>query len=364
MQENQSRWSVIITMAGAMMASLIGSGFATGQEIIQYFVSRGWLGTLSILTIFIGFSFVGYSLFTVGYDHQEDLLRTNDIYHIYTNQFFGRVYEGVSFIAIFLTYSVMIAGAGATIQQQFALPVYIGSSLMFALVALVVMLGLNRLTDILGKLGPIIAIAAIILGIYAFIVYWDRLPQAEALIQEAVQNKEIQTSSGNWLISGLNYVGYNLILFAGYLSQTGRQARSNRDSAISGTLGGGFFSIAVFISYLGFMASFSVSGKASVPTLILANDIHPLVGWFFVIMIMCGIFTTAVTLLWNSVSVFAEDGTKRYKILTLIVGLIGLIIGSVVSFDHLLNIVYNVAGYFGIALIAVMVWRQIEWRKK
>ena len=34
----------VLTYAGAIMAFLIGSGFATGQEIMQYFASYGFWG--------------------------------------------------------------------------------------------------------------------------------------------------------------------------------------------------------------------------------------------------------------------------------------------------------------------------------
>ena len=34
----------VLTYAGAIVAFLIGSGFATGQEILQYFTSYGYSG--------------------------------------------------------------------------------------------------------------------------------------------------------------------------------------------------------------------------------------------------------------------------------------------------------------------------------
>lgn len=36
----------VLTIAGSFIALLIGSGFATGQEIMQYFASYGWWGFL------------------------------------------------------------------------------------------------------------------------------------------------------------------------------------------------------------------------------------------------------------------------------------------------------------------------------
>lgn len=45
----------------------------------------------------------------------------------------------------------MIAGAGATLQQQFGIQPAIGAVIIAALAGLTVMLGLNKLVDIIGK---------------------------------------------------------------------------------------------------------------------------------------------------------------------------------------------------------------------
>ncbi|MGK9325701.1 hypothetical protein [Aerococcus urinaeequi] len=44
-----TNWGLVFVMAGAMTATLIGSGFATGQEIMQYFVAHEWTGILGVI---------------------------------------------------------------------------------------------------------------------------------------------------------------------------------------------------------------------------------------------------------------------------------------------------------------------------
>ena len=131
--KNSSRWQTIMVMGGAMMASLIGSGFATGQELINtLFQKVGW-GFFQFLSCF-RFAFMGYTLFTTGYSYQDKLENTNDIFALYSNKVIGKFYEYLSIVVIFLTYTVMIAGAGATLNQQFDTPVIVGSILMFVVV--------------------------------------------------------------------------------------------------------------------------------------------------------------------------------------------------------------------------------------
>ena len=51
----------VIIMGGAFIGLLIGSGFTTGQEIMQYFVSFGKMGYAAIVMMFVLFVYVGSS---------------------------------------------------------------------------------------------------------------------------------------------------------------------------------------------------------------------------------------------------------------------------------------------------------------
>lgn len=45
----------VINIAGAYIAFLIGSGFATGQEVLQYFTSYGYMGIIGALLTLVYF---------------------------------------------------------------------------------------------------------------------------------------------------------------------------------------------------------------------------------------------------------------------------------------------------------------------
>ena len=49
MSKHDVSLKTVIKFAGAFTAFLIGSGFATGQEVLQYFASYGYLGVLGYL---------------------------------------------------------------------------------------------------------------------------------------------------------------------------------------------------------------------------------------------------------------------------------------------------------------------------
>lgn len=357
-------WHIIFIMAGAMTASLIGSGFATGQEIIQYFVAHSWQGLLGILTTFITVAFMGYAFFRVGLNRKKDLSSPNDVFIIFAGQKIGTIYKYLALIVLFLTYAVMVAGAGATIHQQFGIPVIVGSGIMYILSAGTVMLGLEKLTNILGNIGPVIAVIAIILGFIGLFMYQGNLDQADQLVNAALANDTIHAASGNWLISALNYVGLIIMLNAGFLAQTGTHANQIKETKAAALLSLGIYAAGILILFLAFMAGFSRVGGAQVPSLIIANDIHPIVSYLFIVIIMLAIYTTIVAMLWNVASSVAIEGTKTHKWITALIGLIATLIGLFLPFDQLVNIVYVVSGYFGIVFLFIMIGRFIQMHRQ
>jgi len=311
--KQKANWHIILIMAGAMTASLIGSGFATGQEIIQYFVAHSWQGILGIITTFITVAFMGHTFFRAGLNRKKDLSSPNDVFILFAGQKIGTIYKYLALVVLFLTYTVMVAGAGATIHQQFGIPVIIGSGIMYILSAGTVMLGLEKLTNILGNIGPAIAVIAILLGLAGFFMYQGKLGQADQLVQAALANKTIHAASGNWLISALNYVGLIIMLNAGFLAQTGTQANTLKETKIAALLSSGIYAAGILILFLAFMAGFASVGGAQVPSLVIANDIHTFISYLFIIIIMLAIYTTVVAMLWNVTSSLATEGTKNHK---------------------------------------------------
>ncbi|WP_249351858.1 hypothetical protein [Pseudomonas asiatica] len=63
--------SRMFIIGGACIALLIGSGFATGQEIMQYFVAYGHAGLISILLMFALFTYVAFSFVMAGYEQSS-----------------------------------------------------------------------------------------------------------------------------------------------------------------------------------------------------------------------------------------------------------------------------------------------------
>lgn len=344
----------IIIYGGAFIAFLIGSGFATGQEILQYFASYGYMGIIGVLVVFVLFLYVGVSFGKAGYENKFS--KRNDIYTYYGGKAIGTFYDYFSIIFIYMSFIVMIGGAGATLNQQYGLPNYIGGIGMAILAGGTVVFGLNKIVNVIGNIGPVIAVMAIGLGIAAII----QNPGGLSIANEVIPRLNLLKASTNWVFAAASYVGFCMLWLAAFLSSMGAEAK-NKKEVISGTMLGAFgFSLAVLLVTLGIMANIEKVAGSMVPSLILAATLHPTVAIIFSLTVVAGIYTTSVPLLWTVAVRVADEKSRRFIILVIVLAVIGTIIGLKVPFNRLVNIVYVINGYVGILLLALMIIKDIR----
>ena len=352
----------VITYAGAFIALLIGSGFATGQEILQFFSSYRLYGLIGIMICFGLFTFAGLSFLNDGYYQKFE--KPNDIYKLMCGNKIGTIFDYYAVFFIFLSYTVMIAGAQATAVQHFNAPKYVGGAIMAAICITVVMLGLGKIVDVIGKIGPVIAIMAIVIGIISIVMNMDKLQSSLALMDQLVKGGQVKVASKNFFLAAGSYVGFNMIWLVAFLAEVGNKAKSLKDAQAGVYVGATGFSVAIFIMSIAIILSIPDLYNSQIPVLILAGKIHPVLATVFSIFIMLGIFTTSVPLLWTVTGRFYKEGTKKYKLFTLIAGIVGAIIGLTLKFDSLVNVVYVVNGYIGMVLLAWMIFRSASGRAK
>lgn len=344
----------VISFAGAFIAFLIGSGFATGQEIMQYFTAYGYLGIAGALVVLILFLYVGVSFITVGFE--KKFPKGSDIYTYYCGKPIGKFYDYFSVIFIYMSFIVMIAGAGATLNQQYGLPVAVGGILMAILAVTTVVFGLNRIVDVIGLIGPVIVVMSILLGLSAII----KNPTGLGTASEVIPTLNLMKASSNWLYAAGSYVGFCMLWLASFMASMGATADGRKEASLGAIFGAIAFSVAVMVVALGLMANVEQVAGSMIPSLILAGNIHPSIAIIFSLTVVAGIYTTAVPLLWTVSSRIADEKSSKFKIITVVLAIIGTFIGLKVPFDKLVNIIYVINGYVGILLLVLMIVKSIR----
>lgn len=346
----------VMTFAGAFIAFLIGSGFATGQEVLQYFSAYGYLGMAGVVVVFLVFLYVGIDFVTVGYKHKFP--KGSDVYKYYCGNIIGTFYDYFSIVFIYMSFIVMIGGAGATVNQQYGLPTSVGGIIMGLLAVGTVIFGLGKIVDVIGKIGPAIVLLTVILGISAIVGN----PQGLANANEIIPQLNLMKASSNWVYAAGSYVGFCMLWLAGFMTSLGASSQSKKEAVLGTTFGAIGFSVALLIIALGILANIEQIAGSMVPSLILAKNISPTMAIIFTFIVVAGIYTTAIPLLWQVVARFSEEKTNKFRVLTVVLAAIGVFVGLKVPFDKLVNIIYVVNGYVGIILLGFMVVKTISRR--
>lgn len=344
----------IIGFSGAFIAFMFGSGFATGQEVMQYFVSYGYKGLLGAMVCFILLLYVSINYAFVG--KKEHYNKGSKIFIYYCGKYIGKFFDYFSVFVIYLSFTVMLAGAGATVNQHYGIPTYIGTILIGLLAGITVMLGLSKIINIIGKIGPVIIILTTLLGLFSMFNHHSNLP----LVNEVLPNIEIMQASTNWLFSAFSYVGISILWLASFMTALGASADSMTEAKLGAGFGVGAFCCALVILMMGILANIENVAGSMIPTLILARDIHESVAMLFSIIIITGIYTTAVPLLWTVSSRVVDEKTKKFKIFTIILAITGIVVGATIPFDKLVNIIYVTTGYVGFILLFFMLITSIR----
>ncbi|MGN0658844.1 MAG: hypothetical protein ACI4LA_04490 [Emergencia sp.] len=338
----------VFRYAGAYIAFEIGSGFATGQEIMQFYTSYGLWSLGAALISMLLFSWAGSRIMVMGYERGSDLQRP---YQLICGRIPGIFFEFFVMIYLFGVLAVMLSGAGAGLQNCCGISHRTGSSVMALAIFLAAALGLEKLIGLVGAAGPVIIAGILLVSVWTLVSKGGITPEKAAWTADITQLRP----AGSWAVSGILYPAYNLVSSVPFLMALGKDAASAKEAAAGGITGGCLLMITVIFVDLAFLASPETAGS-QVPSLDLAEAVSPEMEAVFMAVLLAGIFSTAAPVLWTICSALAPDGGKASVLIALLVSIDALILGQM-PFDELVGMIYPYTGYVGLILIACIAVR-------
>lgn len=351
----------VVLFAGAICAYLIGSGFATGQEVLQFFATSGEKGIIATLIFLVIMSLSTYILCGTGQKMKFE--NPYDVFNYYCGNSIGQVYIWYSVILNYCIFVVMLAGGGATINQYYGTPTYIGTGAI-ALIALgTALLGMEKLIKIIGVIGPIKILFVAILGIAAIINIFGQ-PTLLSEGSRAIQTLGIKSASSNWAWSGALYTFLCLMMSIPFLVNCGASVRNLKEARAVGIVGTFAYTAAIVMLVLSELVNYKLIIGKQVPTLAIASKISPVLETFFSVLIIIAIYSAVSSLLLMTVRKFAVDKTKKFNIIAIALTAIGMLFGGVIPFDKLVNILYPLAGYSAIVFIGFMIYKELKIKIK
>ena len=341
----------ILKMASAFIGIIVGAGFASGQEILQYFTSFGYLGTGAAIIATALFAYLGMTLTRLG-----SRMRTTshkDVIYKISGRYVGFIVDYIIIFTLFGVGVVMIAGAGSNLNQQFGLQPFVGSLIMVGLILFTVMLNVNRVVAVIGSLTPFLVAAIILVAIYCFAT----LDTSFAVLDPIA--RDVKTTLPNWFISGINYVSFNIAVGASMALVMGGAEENEKTAAWGGLIGGLGLGILILLSHFAIFSKVDTVAASDLPMLKIIDDISPTLGIFMALILFGMIFNTAVSLFFAFGARFTDIGTKKFKIFILITLIVGFM-ASFIGFTDLVKIFYPFIGYLGLFLVAALIYASFK----
>lgn len=360
MEDKKMNIGQIIAIGGAFMGFVIGSSFASGQECMQYFTGFGLFGSIGagIIALIL---YVWFVSVIVEDGRKLKLDNSGKMFNFYLGKYLGFALEWFTPIMLFFVYSMMISGAGSTFEEYYGLNGNIGRAIMIIASLGTVLLGLDKLVKIVGYIAPVLLVVTMVIGVISIVSN----PEGIAVADQSLTKVQVNTNFSNWALSGLMYGAYTVTGVVPYLADIGKSTATNKKNSFwGGVFGGGAFLIAVMILNFGLLANIKDVYNLEIPSLFVAASISPAFGNVFSVLLLLGIYTTAVPMLYTVCNKISSDSkSNAYRIAAVITAIVS-IFGGQLSFSTMISIIYPISGYAGIVIFAGMIYTKYIKRRK
>lgn len=335
-----------ILISFAFIGTLVGAGFASGQEAMLYFSAFGtqgiWGAVLSsALMLIAGVTILQLGSYFQANEHMEVLGNIS-------SKVVSWVLDIATIVTLFSIGFVMFAGAGSNLNQQFGLPVWIGAVLMLALTIGFGMLDVDKVTGAIGALTPFLLLFVIFGCLWTIT---NAHPDWAALNDYAASN--VDTTLPNWWISALNYTGLNVMCVASMAMVIGGNMLDTRAAGLGGLLGGLGYLVMLMLLSIGLLVQVESIHGDDMPLLSLITQINPTLGTIMAIVIFGMIFATSLGMFYALGKRLSRGREGKFKMIYIAACVVGFAL-SFIGFQTLVSVVYPILGYLGLLLIIVV----------
>lgn len=305
------RWMRVgLTFVGSIM----GAGFASGQEIYQFFTRYGPWGSLGVFLAGVLFFAIGWRAMEQGRQRKVQVGHRSPLA------------QGATLAFLVIGLGVVIAGGGAAIHQMVGLPGWVGAGISLGLMMAVVFQGTQAVMWVNTVVVPFLILCTILIAV-AYV------PQGTLLMQRS------PSFSPWWALSAALYVSYNVFTAILVLFTLGESLPSRRHTGLAALLGA---TLLTGMALLEHRVLLDLRVVGDLPLLDTAVRIHPTLGFWFGLSLWLALITTGIAQMFAVV----ERVGRRWGL-----GLIGVLPLSFWGFQGMVATLYPLMGG-----AAVLIW--------
>jgi uncharacterized membrane protein YkvI len=342
---DMKKWGSILQVSFTYVGTIVGAGFATGQEILQFFTRYGWMATLTIgivtfLLIWLGIKVMQLSA-EVGATSYEDMNRL----------LFGeRVGPWVSMFMLVILFgvtTVMLAGAGSVFTEQLGLSYQFGLVFTLVITYLLLMKGMDAIMMVNTIVVPIMIVLTVIVVILTGdtpgSTNWLTLEGQEPLLRV-------------WFAPFL-YAAFNLSMAQAVLVPLGAKIKDRSVLLWGGILGGLCIGLMLLAGHYTLSAHMPGIARFDIPMGKVVQHMGTGLQLLFVFVIYSEIFTTFLADVYG-LSLQIEQRTRISNRTVVLIILVLSYVVSQIGFKSLLSTLYPLFGMFSMGWLVMLIWRR------
>ncbi len=328
----------IFKVAMVYVGGVIGAGFASGQEIMQFFAKHGEIGILGAvlaggLFIYLGI-LIMYLSVSLGARNYLVVLRS------ILGVKLAKLIDMLSLIMLPGGFAVMLAGSGAVFSEHLGFPQHWGvlSTALFSCVVL--FKGIKGFVGANVILVPVKICAITLLCLAALLI--KPLDNGAGHV--------INTREAGFVWDAILYVSYNMIVPVAVMSSLGKNV-SLKEGVLGAAAGGAVLALCILLVTVSEINFFPGITGYEIPILYMASFLPGVFKGFMVALIWIAILTTAVADAHGFAARLSVPGSKSYRLTIVGLAIIILPLASL-KFSFLVKILYPMFGYCGLVLLA------------
>ena len=266
-------------------AAVIGGGYATGRELVEFFLPAGPLGGLLGMAVSM---LVWSAVLAVSFELARRA-RAYD-YRSFMKLLLGRgwfLFEIAYFLLIVLILAVMGAAAGEIVHDLFGAPRLVGSLVMIASVAFVLFHSTAAIERFLSVTVGYLYLVYVVFVIWSVLAFGDRI--GASLAAEPVGHR--------WFMAGVTYAAYNVATVPAALFSV-RHLTRTREAVVAGLLAGPLGMLPGLAFYVAMMGYYQEIGSVALPSAFLLAKLQaPWFAWAFQAAVLLTLVDTGVPIL-------------------------------------------------------------------
>ena len=331
----------ILKIVFVIIGTLIGAGFASGQEIYIFFYQYGMKGIFGIIISSILLGFVIYKVLSLCNKNKVTNYKSFlQVFIKHEKQL--EIFNTMMNIFILITFYIMIAGFGAYFEQQFGIYSFIGSVILAIICYFIFLNNVLGLIKVSQYVVPLLIASLFIIGV--FVIDVKNILEISRYVTE--------NTSWKWILDSILYGSYNTILLIPVLIALRNLVKNKKQLwMISGLT-------TFFIIILSFIVFFMLTKvdvniqNLEMPAVYVASKISPIFKYIYGFIILSSILTTSISLGTSFLENVVYD-KKKYKQYAIILCVSSVLI-SYMGFSNLVNLLYPIFGYIGLIQIIMI----------